>query len=67
VEKPVLRLETGGSDSWILINLTDEGAIAEARNFEQAKEKTAGVHFLAIQTNPEIESFAGFWLLKEDF
>jgi hypothetical protein len=67
VEKPVLRLETGGSDSWILFELTDKGAIAEAKNFEQAKEKAAGVHFLAIQTNPESESFAGFWLLKEDF
>ncbi|MDJ0547491.1 MAG: Tab2/Atab2 family RNA-binding protein, partial [Microcystis sp. M53601_WE4] len=37
----------------------------EAKNFEEAKQKANNLHFLAIQSNPESESFAGFWLLQE--
>ncbi len=66
-ENPLAKiiLETGVSDSWFLANLTNQKTIAEAKSFEQAKIKANGVHFLAIQSNSESESFAGFWLLKE--
>ena len=60
-----LRLETGLSDSWTLVNLTNEEMVEEAENFEASKQKANGVHFLAVQTDPDSESFAGFWLLKE--
>lgn len=61
---PRLRLETGLSDSWILINLTNKATVNEAEEFEAAKQAANGVHFLAIQSGPNSESFAGFWLLK---
>ena len=61
---PCLRLETGLSDSWILVNLTSKATVNEAEGFETAKQKANGVHFLAIQSDPNSESFAGFWLLK---
>jgi hypothetical protein len=64
-ERPFIRLETDVSDSWILANLTDAQTLAEAKGFETAKEKSAHVHFLAVQSHPESEAFAGFWLLKE--
>jgi hypothetical protein len=66
-ENPLARmiLQTGISDSWFLANLTNQETIKEAKNFEEAKNKANGVHFLAVQSNPESESFAGFWLLKE--
>jgi hypothetical protein len=66
-ENPLARiiLQTGVSDSWFLANLTNKATITEAKNFEIAKTKANGVHFLAVQSNPESESFAGFWLLKE--
>jgi RNA-binding protein Tab2/Atab2 len=64
--RPIIRLETGASDSWILVNLTNPQTLAEAKEFAQAKKRARGVHFLAVQSNPESESFAGFWLLKED-
>jgi predicted CoA-binding protein len=64
-DRPKLRLETGASDSWILANLTNQQTLNEAKNFAEAKTKVNNVHFLAIQSNPEAESFAGFWLLKE--
>ena len=63
--RPVLRLETGASDSWILANITNPEVLAEAKGFKTAKTNAKGVHFLAIQSTPESESFAGFWLLKE--
>ncbi|MGB3510539.1 MAG: Tab2/Atab2 family RNA-binding protein [Microcoleaceae cyanobacterium] len=58
-------LETGGNDSWILGSLTNSSTIAEAKRFSEAKSKVKQVHFLAVQSNPESESFAGFWLLQE--
>ena len=64
---PVARLllETGASDSWILVNLKNSQTQAEAARFEDAKQKAKGVHFLAVQSSPKTESFAGFWLLQE--
>lgn len=61
---PILRLETGMSDSWVLASVNNAQTLTEAKNFEQAKQKSCGVHFLAVQNNPNSEAFAGFWLLK---
>lgn len=63
--RPQLRLETGLSDSWTLINLTNQEIVQQAEDFETAKQKANGVHFLAVQSDPNSEAFAGFWLLKE--
>ncbi|MDJ1181130.1 Tab2/Atab2 family RNA-binding protein [Roseofilum sp. BLCC_M91] len=60
-----LLLETGVNESWILSNLNTPQLLKEGENFEQAKKQAQGVHFLAIQSNPESESFAGFWLMQE--
>lgn len=63
--RPRLCLQTGASDSWILLNLGNAQTQTEAKDFEEAKKQAKGIHFLAIQSNSESESFAGFWLLKE--
>ena len=63
--KPRLILETGATESWILANIKNPQMQAEANNFEQAKQKANGVHFIGVQSDPNSESFAGFWLLKE--
>lgn len=63
--KPQLLLETGISDRWILANLTKPQLQAEAQNFETAKQQARNVHFIAVQSHPEAESFEGFWLLQE--
>lgn len=60
-----LILETGANERWILANLTDAQTRKEAEGFEKAKEKAQMVHFLAVQSDPNSESFAGFWLLQE--
>ncbi|MBP5973883.1 Tab2/Atab2 family RNA-binding protein [Brasilonema sp. CT11] len=64
-EEPRLLLETGATESWILANLKNSQTLAEAKSFEEAKQKANGVHFIAVQSNPQEESFAGFWLLQE--
>lgn len=63
--RPRLRLETGSSDSWILADMTNKQTLSEAKGFEESKKKAQGVHFLAVQSSPDSESFAGFWLLKD--
>jgi hypothetical protein len=60
-----LVLETGGIDAWILANLTTAPLKTEAQNFEAAKAKANQIHFLAVQSNPESESFAGLWLMQQ--
>lgn len=60
-----LVLETGATESWILANIKNPQMQIEANNFEQAKNKANGVHFIGIQSDPNSESFAGFWLLKQ--
>ena len=60
-----LVLDTGANDRWILANLRDAATEREAKAFEVAKNQAKKVHFLAIKSNPESESFAGFWLLHE--
>ena len=63
--RPRLRLETGSSDSWILANMTNPQTLSEAKDFEASKKQAQGVHFLAVQSSPDSQSFAGFWLLKD--
>ncbi len=62
--KSILILETGASESWILARL-DGATQQESAKFEATKQVSQGVHFIAIQSNPESEEFAGFWLLHE--
>ncbi|WP_026735388.1 Tab2/Atab2 family RNA-binding protein [Fischerella sp. PCC 9605] len=60
-----LLLETGATESWVLANLRNPQMLAEAKGFEEAKQKANGVHFMGVQSDPQAESFAGFWLLCE--
>lgn len=60
-----LVLETGATESWILANIRNPQTLAEAKGFETAKEQANGVHFIGVQSDPEAQSFAGFWLLQE--
>ncbi len=59
-----LLLETGASESWIIARPDSETQKGAAR-FEAIKQQAKGVHFIAIQSNPDSEEFAGFWLLYE--
>ncbi|MEM9907468.1 MAG: Tab2/Atab2 family RNA-binding protein [Cyanobacteria bacterium P01_D01_bin.44] len=60
-----LLLETGSIDTWILANLSTPELKQEAAQFQAAKQRANGVHFVGVQASPEAESFAGLWLLQE--
>lgn len=60
-----LLLETGASDRWILATVKDPQTWSEVQGFEQAKARAEQVHFIAVQSSPTAEAFAGFWLLQE--
>ncbi|ELS31148.1 MULTISPECIES: Tab2/Atab2 family RNA-binding protein [Pseudanabaena] len=67
-DRTQMQLEASADARWVLANLQapkDKLAIAQGADFEKAKQKSQGFHFLAIQTNAEEEHFAGFWMLKE--
>ncbi|ACC80304.1 Tab2/Atab2 family RNA-binding protein [Nostoc punctiforme] len=64
-EEARLLLETGVNESWIVANIKKPQVLAEAKGFEEAKQKANGVHFIGIQSDPKAQSFAGFWLLQE--
>ncbi|WP_373530383.1 Tab2/Atab2 family RNA-binding protein [Nostoc sp.] len=64
-EEARLVLETGVTESWVVANIKKPQILAEAKGFEEAKQKVNGVHFIGVQSDPKAESFAGFWLLQE--
>ena len=58
-------LETGVGDRWVFANLPDRTIKDEGQAFMQAKDSAGGFHFIAIQTSPDDERFAGFWLMAD--
>ncbi|MBD2295621.1 Tab2/Atab2 family RNA-binding protein [Anabaena sphaerica FACHB-251] len=60
-----LILETGATESWVVANIRTPQLLKEAQGFEQAKQQANGVHFVGVQSDPQAQSFAGFWLLQE--
>ena len=60
-----LLLETGSNDTWIMAGLNRPELTQEAERFMAARERANQVHFVAVQDNPESESFAGFWLMQK--
>jgi hypothetical protein len=64
--KPVPRLLLGSglNDCWIIAPLNKPALQKEAADFETAKQAAEQVHFLAVQSGPKDETFAGFWLLQ---
>jgi hypothetical protein len=60
-----LVLETGIADRWLLSPLPNTDLITEVKAFEDAKARAQNIHFIGIQQSPEVEAFAGFWLMQE--
>ncbi len=62
--KPLLILESGISDRWILANLRTDTLRQEIGAFMKACAASEGLHFIAVQEKPEQEQLQGFWLLQ---
>merc|ERR1711907_680590 len=60
-----LILESGLSERWRYgAYRKSEATDQEAEAWEAAKNRVAGLHFMAIQTTPESDQVAGVWILQ---
>ncbi|MGB3299879.1 MAG: Tab2/Atab2 family RNA-binding protein [Phormidesmis sp.] len=59
-----LLMDTGTIDTWLLADLVGPETQAEGERFEQAKKAANGVHFIAVQSDPDSDAFAGLWLMQ---
>lgn len=64
MEKQEIVLECGVNTTYKFAQITAD-LKDDARAFQAGKEKTAGLHFLAVQTTAEAEEIDGMWLLCE--
>lgn len=56
-----LVLNANADALWSISRIKD---LPSAQKFQLLKTQTGGLHFLGIQTHPEQEALAGFWLLR---
>jgi hypothetical protein len=61
-----LVLESGLVDRWILATFESEAVAIAAKAYEQAKQKSQGLHFLLVQPDDSGMTYTGFWLLKDE-
>jgi len=65
VEKNQLILESGQEDRWLVTDMPNDSANEAKGNLLESKEQATGLQFISIQTSPDVEKFAGFWLLRD--
>jgi len=66
VQRSCLILETGVNQRWRYGGWkTNPDAIEEAENWEDCKQGVKGLHFLAVQPDPDSEELKGLWLLQD--
>ncbi|BAZ27798.1 hypothetical protein NIES4074_02260 [Cylindrospermum sp. NIES-4074] len=59
-----LVLEAGLQDRWIVATFDDAEVAAAAKNYEQRKQQSRGLHFLLVQPDDSGMTYSGFWLLQ---
>ena len=65
IDKSRLILEALEDDKWLVSDFSEKDAEALKIKFSESKKLPNGYQFISIQSNPFIENFAGFWLLKD--
>jgi hypothetical protein len=66
VERSCLILETGVNQRWRYGGWRPSpDSIGEAEGWEEAKAGLEGLHFLAVQPDPDSEELNGLWLLLD--
>ena len=65
IDKNRLILEALEDDKWLVTDLAEGDADLLNKKFKDSKTKSLGYQFISIQSNPYIEEFAGFWMLKD--
>ena len=65
IDKNRLLLEASEDDKWLVTDLAGNDAELLNKKFRNSKTNSLGYQFISIQSNPYIEEFAGFWMLKD--
>ena len=65
IDKNRLLLEALEDDKWLVTDLSKKDADLLVKKFEDSKINSFGYQFISIQSNPYIQEFAGFWMLKD--
>jgi hypothetical protein len=65
VEERQLLLEAGQDDRWLVSDLESGAADAIETALRESSEHMHGLQFIAIQSSPEEQSFAGFWMMRD--
>ena len=60
-----LILEASEDDNWLVTDLPEKDANILSAKFLENKKNSFGYQFIAIQSTPYIEQFAGFWILRD--
>jgi hypothetical protein len=60
-----LVLEAGLEDRWLLTTLPSQEAAAARATFAEARQRAAGLQFIAIQPEESDPRLEGFWLLRD--
>lgn len=61
-----LVLEAGLQDRWIVATFDDAEVATAAKNYEQRKRQSRGLHFLLVQPDDSGMTYSGFWLLQPE-
>ncbi len=65
LENLQLVLEAGLDERWLVTDMEKETADYAHKCFKNSKTHADGLQFIAVQSTPEDEKFAGFWMLRE--
>ncbi|BEV35823.1 Tab2/Atab2 family RNA-binding protein [Synechococcus sp. M16CYN] len=65
VEGRQLILEAGQDDRWLVSDLDGYTAQRVASELDACQEDVGGLQFIAIQSNPDEQAFAGFWMMRD--
>ena len=65
IEGNQLLLEAGQDDRWLVTDMSPQAANEAKQAFTTSREKAGGIQFISVQTTPQEEKFAGFWMLRD--
>ncbi len=65
IEEKQLILETGQDDRWLVSDISEAQAKETNQSIANSFEKANGLQFISIQSDPNDQKFAGFWILRD--
>ena len=65
IESRELMLEVGLDTQYLLARIRNADQQLESKLFEEGKARSAGLHFLSVQSGPDADEPDGFWLLRD--